>query len=126
LAPPRMFDGMHFGLPNLGFIDTLERDPAFWSFNSGGMKTLSNQFAAMPSVHICWSTWCALALGPRLKHKWARIAASCYPVVTFILIVITANHYILDAVGGLLILGIGWVLASRFTRAGRGAPVAVT
>jgi hypothetical protein len=117
LAPPRMFPG---------FIDTLERDPAFWSFNSGGMKSLSNQFAAMPSVHICWATWCALALGPRLKHQWARILAWCYPVATFVVIVITANHYILDAVGGLLILGIGWVLAHLFTRAGRGAPITVT
>jgi hypothetical protein len=116
LAPPRMFPG---------FIDTLERDPAFWSFNSGGMKSLSNQFAAMPSVHICWATWCALALGPRLKHQWARVLAWCYPVATFIVIVITANHYILDAVGGLLILGIGWVLAHLFTRAGRGAPINV-
>jgi hypothetical protein len=36
-------------------------------------------------------------------------------------IVITANHYVIDAVGGLAILAIGWVLGNRFTRAGREA-----
>ena len=89
-----------------GFVDTLLKDPAFWSFNSGGVQQVSNQFAAMPSVHICWSTWCALALVPRLKHRSRQGARRCcYPFITFMVIVITANHYILDAVGGLVILG---------------------
>ena len=38
------------------------------------------------------------------------------------MIVITANHYVIDAVGGLVILAIGWVIANRFTPAGRGRP----
>ena len=42
-----------------------------------------------------------------------------YPFVTFVVIVITANHYILDAVGGLVVLAIAWFLANTFTRAGR-------
>jgi len=115
LAPPRMF-------PQLGFVDTLLKDPAFWSFNSGGMQNLSNQYAAMPSVHIAWATWCALALGPRLKNRTAATLAWCYPLITLLVITITANHYILDAVAGLVILGIGWVVANRFTCAGRGSP----
>jgi hypothetical protein len=110
LAPPRMFPG---------FVDTLLRDPAFWSFNSGGMQTVSNQYAAMPSVHIAWAVWCALALGPRLKNRTASVLAWCYPLITLVVIVITANHYILDAVGGVVTLGIGWIAANRLTRAGR-------
>ena len=110
LAPPRMFSG---------FVDTLLRDPAFWSFNSGGMQTVSNQYAAMPSVHIAWAAWCALALGPRLKNRAAAVLAWCYPMITLVVIVITANHYIVDAVGGLVTLGIGWTAANRLTRAGR-------
>ena len=46
--------------------------------------------------------------------------AALYPVITLVVIVITANHYILDAAGGLLILAAGWFLARLFTRAGRG------
>ena len=45
-----------------------------------------------------------------------------YPVVTFVVIIITANHYILDAVGGLAILAVGWFVANLVTRAGRSAP----
>ena len=112
LAPPRMFPG---------FVDTLLNDPAFWSFSSGGMQNVSNQYAAMPSVHIAWATWCALALGPRLKNRTAATLAWCYPLITLMVIVITANHYILDAVAGVVILGIGWGAANRLTRAGRGS-----
>lgn len=116
LTPPRLLDmyGVHYG-----FSDTLAQYPTFWSFNSGGMKSLSNQFAAMPSVHCAWSAWCALALVPRLKSRTWRILAALYPVMTLIVIVITGNHYFLDAVGGWIILAIGWFLSGLVTRAGR-------
>jgi hypothetical protein len=113
LAPPRMFPG---------FVDTLLNDPAFWSFNSGGVQNISNQYAAMPSVHIAWATWCAIALGPRLKNPTARVLAWLYPVITFVVIVVTANHYILDAVGGLIVLAAAWYIANLVTRAGRTDP----
>jgi hypothetical protein len=113
LAPPRMF-------PHLGFVDTLAKDPAFWSFNSGAVNKISNQFAAMPSVHCAWALWCACALVPRLKHVWARVLAVVYPVTTVTVIVVTANHYFLDAVGGFFVLGCGYLVAWIFTRAGRG------
>ena len=83
------------------------------------MKKISNQFAAMPSVHCCWALWCACALVPRLKHPWAKWLAALYPVFTVTVIVITANHYFLDAVGGFVIFGIGYVVARLVTRAGR-------
>ena len=115
LAPPRM-------LP--GFVDTLLKDPAFWSFDSGGAQKVSNQFAAMPSVHIFWAGWCALVLGPRLKNKTAAALAWAYPIVTVFVIVITANHYFLDAVGGVGILAAGWFISDKVTRAGRSRPAA--
>ncbi len=116
LTPPRLLEmyGAHYG-----FSDTLADYPTFWSFNSGGLKNLSNQFAAMPSVHCAWSAWCALALVPRLKSRTWKILAALYPVMTLIVIVITGNHYFLDAVGGWIILAIGWFLSGLVTRAGR-------
>ena len=114
LMPPRL-------LPHhYGFVDTLEKDPAFWSFNSGAVSKISNQFAAMPSVHCAWALWCACALVPRLKHWWAKALAVIYPFTTVTAIVITANHYFLDAPAGFLALGIGYLAARAFTRAGRG------
>jgi hypothetical protein len=121
LMPPRLLGGA--GL-HIGFVDTLQRYPTFWSFDSGPAARVSNQYAAMPSVHIAWSTWCALALVPRMKTLPRKILAACYPIMTFIVIVITANHYVIDAAGGLLILSIGWLVANKFTRAGRGPKVA--
>ena len=114
LMPPRL-------LPeHYQFVDTLAKDPAFWSFNSGAVSKISNQYAAMPSVHCAWALWCACALVPRLNYWWAKALAVVYPVTTVTAIVITANHYLLDAPAGFLALGIGYVAARTFTRAGRG------
>ena len=122
LMPPRLLHLYHY---QTGFVDTLQRYPTPWSFDSGPAARVSNQYAAMPSVHIAWSTWCALALVPRLKRTGARVLAALYPVITLTVIVVTANHYFLDAVGGLAILSIGWFLGDKFTRAGRGAELAL-
>jgi hypothetical protein len=117
LMPPRLLG--HYGL-HVGFVDTLQRYPTPWSFDSGPAARVSNQFAAMPSVHIAWATWCALALVPRLKKRSQRILAAAYPFITLAVIVVTANHYFVDAVGGLTILWFGFTLGNRVTRAGRG------
>lgn len=117
LMPPRLLPH-HFG-----YVDTLDKFPTFWSFKRGAVNKISNQYAAMPSVHCAWALWCACALVPRLKHTWAKALAVLYPVGTVTAIVLTANHYFLDAVGGFMALGIGFLIARTFTRAGRGTPV---
>lgn len=116
LMPPRLLPA-HFG-----FVDTLDKYPTFWSFNRGAINKISNQYAAMPSVHCAWSLWCACALVPRLRRTWAKVLAALYPVGTVTAIVLTANHFFLDAVGGFLALGLGFLVARTFTRAGRGTP----
>jgi hypothetical protein len=121
LMPPRLLDTMPGA--DYGFVDTLAKYPTLWTFNSGAMKNISNQYAAMPSVHCAWALWCACALVPRVKHLWAKVLAGLYPAMTVSVIVITANHFFLDAVGGFAILGIGYVLARLITRAGRGQPL---
>jgi PAP2 superfamily len=127
LLPPRLLDpysaAHHLGL-HFGYEDTLAKDPAFWSFNSGAVNKISNQFAAMPSVHCCWALWCACALVPRVKHVWVKVLAVIYPITTVTVIVVTANHYFLDAVGGFFVFGVGYVAARIFTRAGRGPAIA--
>ena len=119
LMPPRLLDS-YLGFHHYGFQDTLAKYPAFWSFNSGAISKISNQYAAMPSVHCAWALWCACALIPRLKHNWAKVLAVLYPIGTVTAIVLTGNHYVLDAVGGFIIMGIGYFVSRRFTRAGRG------
>jgi hypothetical protein len=113
LMPPRLLP------PSYGFVDTLARYPTFWSFNSGAVSKISNQFAAMPSVHCAWAGWCALVLVPRVQVPWQKVLAALYPVLTVVVIVLTGNHYFLDAVGGFAALAIGFVVARLVTRAGR-------
>ncbi len=118
LMPPRLLDtfGHH---ATFGYVDTLVRYPTFWSFNSSAMKTISNQYAAMPSLHCGWALWGCGVFLPRVKSWWAKALAIAYPVATVTVVVITANHYFLDGVGGAVIFIVGYGLARVFTRAGR-------
>jgi PAP2 superfamily len=110
LMPPRLLpDSYHF-------VDTLKSIGGLWSFDSGAMNKVSNQYAAMPSLHFGWSSWCALVLAPAIKPRWGKALVYAYPVVTLFCIVVTANHYILDAAGGAVVLGAGLVLALALTR----------
>ena len=104
LMPPRLLD------PSFGFVDTLRVYGSLWSFDSGAMHKISNQYAAMPSLHFGWSSWCALVLIPALPRTWMKVTAALYPFATTFSIVVTANHYWLDAAGGAVALAIGYGL----------------
>jgi hypothetical protein len=116
LMPPRLLDHLPYPGLHTGFVDTLAKYPTIWSFSSGEMSKLSNQFAAMPSVHCAWALFCACALVPRLRPRWAKVLAASYPALTVTAIVLTGNHYFLDAVGGFASLGIGYGAAVGFQR----------
>lgn len=112
LAPPRFF-------PQLGFVDTIVRDHMWGSWGSTTVTEISNQYAAMPSMHVAWSIWSAAAVAVLARSRWLKVAAVLYPVAVFFVIVGTANHWTLDAVGGLAVLGIGaaiYAVASRGRR----------
>lgn len=105
LTPPRLQPD---GKP---FIDTVVVHHTWGSWGSESVQSSTNQYAAMPSMHIGWSTWCAICIVVLAKRKWVKVLGALYPVVTLAVIVGTANHYYLDAVGGLIALGIGFCLA---------------
>jgi len=120
LMPPRLLPESY------SFVDTLAKYPTFWSFNSGAVSKISNQYAAMPSVHCAWALWCACVAVPRVRKHWVKILFALYPVLTVTAIVLTGNHYVLDAVGGFAVLGVGYAVARTFTRAGRGSALQTT
>jgi len=113
LMPPRLLDdcGPYGACASYGFTDTLAHFGGLWSFDSGTMQKLSNQYAAMPSLHFAWSSWCCLVLYRYLPWRPARIAIFVYPWLTLFAIVVTANHYWLDAVGGAVVLAGGFAIA---------------
>src|SRR5918998_4890042 len=90
-----------------GFVDTLAELGGPWSFDSETMTDISNQYAAMPSMHIGWSTWCAVAMWPLLRRRWQRVVVFLYPLATLFCIIVTANHFWLDGVGGLVCFALG-------------------
>jgi PAP2 superfamily len=104
LAPPRL-------MPGGDFVDTVLVHQTWGSMASGDLKNMSNQYAAMPSMHIGWSVWCGLTIFALASVPWARILGLVYPVATLVVIVATANHFWLDAVGGLLCLAFGFLVA---------------
>jgi hypothetical protein len=108
------------GCDRYGYVDTIAVHGGWISFGNEGMEEVSNQYAAMPSMHIGWSTWSALALCPMLRRRWTRALMVAYPFVTLVCIVLTGNHYWIDGVGGLVCLGAGYGLARTVTGRRRG------
>lgn len=104
LAPPRLMNGGNF-------IDTVLLHQTWGSMASGNFKNMSNQYAAMPSMHIGWSLWCGLTIFALASAPWARILGLLYPAATLVVIVATANHFWLDAVGGVACLSFGYVVS---------------
>jgi hypothetical protein len=101
LAPPRLMEGGTF-------IDTVKVHHTWGSMASGDLAHVSNQYAAMPSMHIGWSLWCGITIFMLAKPLWAKALGLAYPAVTLLVIISTANHFWLDAVGGALCLSVGF------------------
>ena len=104
LAPPRLMNGSDF-------IDTVVVHQTWGSMASGDLKNMSNQYAAMPSMHIGWSLWCGLTIFALASVPWVRVLGLLYPTATLVVIVATANHFWLDAVGGMICLAFGYTVA---------------
>jgi hypothetical protein len=100
LAPPRM-------LPNLGFVDTGNTiGPATYG-TKGFFNSVANQIAAMPSLHFGWALLVAVAVVRCGRHR-VRWLVVLHPVVTLLVIVVTANHYWLDGIVAGLLVGIAF------------------
>jgi hypothetical protein len=111
LMPPRLLP------PGYGFVDTLRVVGGLWDFSKGPVNDVSDQYAAMPSLHTSWSVWCACAWSAVIRPVWGKVAVFAYPAFTVFAIVVTANHYFVDAVAGLILLLASILIARPVTRA---------
>jgi hypothetical protein len=116
VLPPRLLPSSYH------FVDTLRTIGGLWNFSSGPVNDVSNQYAAMPSLHTGWSTWAALALGASSRRRWVKVALLAYPAATIFCIVVTGNHYFADAAGGLVALGVAYLLVRFSGRVWRFGP----
>ena len=112
LAPPRM-------LQITGMIDTARRyGPAV--YGSPKTDTLSNQYAAMPSLHVGWALMVAIGLIAATRSRW-RWLWLAHPVVTVAVVVATANHYWLDAIVAVLLLMVALIILDTPAKAAQKA-----
>jgi membrane-associated phospholipid phosphatase len=119
LAPPRLLPSHH------GFVDTLlTYGPRYYGdahgsgvFNAGGrLPSLVNTYAAMPSMHVAWSAVAGALLAVAIRRRWAWSLAVIHPAAMAFAVVVTGNHYVLDVIGGLVVLALAIVFVSAYRR----------
>ena len=104
VAPPRLMNGE-------GFVDTLSLISGI-DLHAGSLSGWFNPFAAVPSMHFAYALMIGVVAACLLRHWPLRLLVLIYPVVVFVTIVGTANHYVIDAIAG------GAVMCSAFAATG--------
>jgi hypothetical protein len=112
VAPPRM-------LP--GFVDTMAQysGAGWWGQQASapkGLGSFTNQFAAMPSLHVGWALWCGWQLARHGQHRITRFSGVLYPAIITVVVVATGNHYLLDAVAGVAVVFLAMVAVGGVAR----------
>ena len=108
-APPRFLP------PEFGFIDTIQiYGPS--QYTARDSLIYYNLFAAMPSLHIGWTLLIGVMFLRSKVFIWIKAFGVMYPIITFIGIIITGNHYIIDAAGGLGVMLAAYLLYEAFLK----------
>ena len=98
-----------------------------WFFNgidigSPANDALSNPVAAVPSLHAGYAIGVGVGIILFTRAWWARALGVVYPLAVVLTIIVTGNHFVLDAIAGILVMGLGFALAEqgrRWKRDGR-------
>ncbi|MEU1297751.1 phosphatase PAP2 family protein [Streptomyces sp. NPDC005840] len=114
-CPPRLLAESH------GFVDTMAQYSSYgwWGGEASaprGLGGMTNQYAAMPSLHVGWALWCGVVLWRFGGNRVTKVLAVAYPLLTTVVVMGTANHYFLDAVAGAAVMGVGLLLTPTVTR----------
>jgi hypothetical protein len=106
VAPPRLSDA--------GLIDTVTRySHGYRAFQP---PALTNQYAAMPSLHVGWNLLVAIVLFQATKRRSVRVFAVAMPLAMTLAAIGTANHFVIDAVVGTLVALVALALSIRLQR----------
>ncbi|MET0930837.1 MAG: phosphatase PAP2 family protein, partial [Aeromicrobium sp.] len=113
-APPRL-------MPGAGYLDALARTAGvgWWGGDASapaGLGHITNELAAMPSLHVGWTVWVAWAIW-RHANVVGRALALAYVAGTTLVVVATGNHWVLDAVAGGVVVAVGIVVSGRIETA---------
>lgn len=81
---------------------------------------LSNQFAAMPSLHVGWAVVVAVGVVAVLRTPW-RWLVVLHPVITLLVVVVTGNHFWMDGIVATLIVAVSAAVAAAWLPEGKPA-----
>jgi hypothetical protein len=112
-APPR--------LANVGLEDTL-RSLSNIDIGSPTSSSFSNPVAAVPSLHAGWALGVGIGLVLYARPLFWKLVGVFYPIAVVLTIVVTGNHFVFDALAGMLVMGLGFWLAD-WCRRWAGAPL---
>lgn len=112
VAPPR--------LSGLGHVDVLalHATAGWWGADASapqGLGDLTNELAAMPSMHAGWALWVTLVVRAWTRNRVLRALAAAHVVVTSLVVVGTANHWVVDVVAGWVVVATAWWAVRRGT-----------
>lgn len=110
VTPPRLLD--------VGIVDTVTEHSN--SYRVLQPPSLTNKYAALPSLHVGWNLLIGLAVYSSAANRFMRGLGVLSPFAMIAAVILTGNHFVLDAAGGLVVAAVGWLVATRTDRS-RGA-----
>ena len=113
VTPPRLMPAEY----GFAFVDTLERYSNL-SYQAQSMQPFVNPYAAVPSLHYGWAVLVGGVLIWSTQNVWLRALGVFMPIGQLSAIIFTANHYILDAMAGLVVALLGLLVAMALQRWG--------
>src|SRR4051794_11387259 len=107
VAPPRL-------LPGLGFEDVsyILHKSVYGAPGAG----VSDQYAAMPSIHIAWASIVCFGIWEAAPKRW-RWIGPVHLTLTFLAVTATANHWWLDGFVAMALMGIAMLIDTGARRA---------
>lgn len=125
LMPPRLISACDnkYGVcqTSFKFCDTLRKYPNFTKRVTKKIWDNTNHYAAMPSMHIGYAYWTAHTVSGITSNKIAKVTAYLFPLAMLYCIVVTGNHFFLDALGGICTFHVASKFHWLVPRIGRGA-----
>jgi len=104
-APPRFF-------PELGFVDTI----AYYvnvKHDSGLVALFFNPYAAVPSMHVAFALMVSVPAMLVVRNRTAKVLWGAYPLLVTFVVLVTGNHWFMDAVAGVFVAGTSALVAKH-------------
>lgn len=104
-APPRFF-------PELGFVDTI----AYYvnvKHDSGLVTLFFNPYAAVPSMHVAFALMVSVPAMLVVRNRVAKVLWGAYPLLVTFVVLVTGNHWFMDAVAGAFVAGTSALVAKH-------------